>query len=725
MKKVLLFIVMLVSASMIFAQTLTMKIGDVDLTGVPVGGDVIIPITIPEINDGTVYTMQFFIGFDHTLFTWKGSFANPLTGIQNFHPNFPYGTPNGAWFFNDNGTELVTLWDDASNFHTMPSPGYWYEMIFTYNGGLLEGQSAAFVWGTSGKDVGGKLVKGTTEVYDQNFNQYALTLQNGSAFLPGGGGTPGLWTGAVSSDWFDGGNWDDGMVPVGIDVTIPAGTPNDPVIVTNDVDLNVAFVTNLVSDAPITINPFGYLTVTGTFTNNASVLMLTDATDAASLICSSFAGAGTYEYDRYLGVNGGLPTEERGWHYISSPVPGFGSYNMYDYFLNTWDETTSMWMPHAGMPFPDCIPGAQIFNNGTEGWSVKFDEAYTANPGFNCSVINPGTGMTIEFTGVPNAGTITEGMTYTGVGMYPGFNLVGNPYPSYWYYDGFFFGPNWPATGLFDAIYYWDESANQYASYVNGFSTNGGGPYVAPAQAFFLELDGDDATVSVTFDDVDRAHVYGLPFYKDAESVVKLLATANGYTDETVIRFDENMTVNRDKSDARKLLSGGSTVPSMYTMAGDILLSVNGMPATPSVPVYFSCQTSGIYTIEAIETSEFENVVLEDLLTGEQTDLLVSGYNFNYTAGENAGRFILHFTPLGVNDISANSINIWAANQTIYVQAPATTGDIVVYNLMGQEVVRTAIEAGVNEIPMNESNTYYIVKVLGSEVTETGKVFIK
>jgi hypothetical protein len=137
----------------------------------------------------------------------------------------------------------------------------------------------------------------------------------------------------------------------------------------------------------------------------------------------------------------------------------------------------------------------------------------------------------------------------------------------------------------------------------------------------------------------------------------------------------------------------------------------------------FVANGAGTYTIEAIETSEFANVVLEDGLTFVQTDLLNGSYTFNYTEGEYP--FVIHFTPLGTPEHDANSINIWAANQTIYVQAPATNGDIVVYNMMGQEVVKTAIQPGLNVIPMENVNTYYIVKVLGSDITETGKVFIK
>ncbi len=59
------------------------------------------------------------------------------------------------------------------------------------------------------------------------------------------------------------------------------------------------------------------------------------------------------------------------------------------------------------------------------------------------------------------------------------------------------------------------------------------------------------------------------------------------------------------------------------------------------------------------------------------------------------------------------------------VQAPSVNGDIVVFNMMGQEVIRTDIAPGINVIPMDDVNTYYVVKVLTSDNAVTGKVFIK
>lgn len=43
-------------------------------------------------------------------------------------------------------------------------------------------------------------------------------------------GTPGLWTGLVSNDWFDCLNWDGGLPTINIDAIIPAGSSNMPLI---------------------------------------------------------------------------------------------------------------------------------------------------------------------------------------------------------------------------------------------------------------------------------------------------------------------------------------------------------------------------------------------------------------------------------------------------------------------------------------------------------------
>jgi hypothetical protein len=65
------------------------------------------------------------------------------------------------------------------------------------------------------------------------------------------GGTPGLWTGAVNSNWHDPLNWDDGAVPdETIDVIIPATPSNQPVINTEHANCK-----------SLIIHPFASLTI--------------------------------------------------------------------------------------------------------------------------------------------------------------------------------------------------------------------------------------------------------------------------------------------------------------------------------------------------------------------------------------------------------------------------------------------------------------------------------
>jgi hypothetical protein len=305
-----------------------------------------------------------------------------------------------------------------------------------------------------------------------------------------------------------------------------------------------------------------------------------------------------------------------------------------------------------------------------------------------------------------------------GGGAFQEWNMVGNPYPSGLDVDAMTFGAN-----TIQSTYFFDGCVGNYVYWTKGAPGMGttNSSIMAPTMGFFVETTGPD---NLAVNDAMRAHNADWFWKSDVSNLLKIQATGNEKSDVLLVRFSDDATNGMDmQGDARKLFASTEGLAQIYTTFGDLQFAINSLPSTESVPMGFKANGSGTYTIEAIETSEFDNVVLEDLSNGVQTDLLAGSYTFDYTSGEHG--FVIHFTPLGTRELAANSINIWAANQTIYVQAPATKGDIAVYNMMGQVVVKTAIVPGLNEIPMNTSNTYYIVKVLGSDVTETGKVFIK
>jgi hypothetical protein len=548
-----------------------------------------------------------------------------------------------------------------------------------------------------------------------------------------GGGVPNTWLGGTT-DWFASANWSAGTVPVGEDVIVPV-TGNDPMVASFLGDVGMM---QIDAGATLHIMDDGGLTATGVITNDGAIVMH-GTNIGGSLIDNGFAGTGTFEYDRTLST--GAVGSHFGWHYVSSPVNNTVTGDFIGYWVKNFDEATGMFADIDAYP-GDCSGSSFIETiNPGEGFSVKQDLDYT---GTSPTCPTGITGDVIEFGGdfmsTPactwpidltdpammanvNTGDIAVGLTGGG----SNWNLMGNPYPSGWDYDYWWANGNFPAAGLNDAIYYWDADNDQYASYVGGTGTNGGTNEVQAGQAFFLEADGSVGNMPMTFTNAARIHTTQTFYKSEVSDIVRLVASNANFSDETVIRFLEEATTGWDKHwDAKKLLQNESEVPSIYTHAGSDIISINSQPATPYVPMAFTCNVSGTYTIEATETSEFTEVSLIDNVTGIETDLLTSSYTFDYTAGENADRFVVHFGALGTIENNFDNVNIWSNENNIYVNVPmVTNGEIVVVNMMGQEIVRTDIATGINVIPVNDVNSYYIVKVVGSEAVKTGKVYIK
>jgi PKD repeat protein len=535
--------------------------------------------------------------------------------------------------------------------------------------------------------------------------------------------TPGLWSGnGIPGAWDDPNNWDCLAVPgPGADIIIGEVTKAAPPVLTFG-PIVIGSLT-IMPGGLLTIASGGELTALGnttimTGTTNGKLYITSDATGwSGSFIDNgTIVGGGDFQFDREIVCTGTLAGTGNpfGWSYLSSPVSTFTTDDLPNYFVNSWDQGNGVWNQMGyGLSSP-CTPWPTTVLGDMDAWSINEDlmYPYPACPGSPLT-----TAETIEFKST-TAGVHTNvpGKTLGyGAGLYQDWNLVANPYPSGVEPNLLTFGPNtYPATYFYFACdgnyYYWSSAV---------------GPYGMPANnGFFVRTTGPGDVLSIP--NTARTHPTDWFWKSEVTSLLTLQASGNDLTDKLYVRFMEDAVAGLGKDgDAFKLFSETEGIPQIYTMAGSEMLAINALPETPAVPMGFRANGSGTYTIEAIETSEFENVVLEDLFTGVETDLLTGSYTFDYNVGDNDSRFVIHFTPLGTPELSANSISIWAANQMIYVQAPATTGDIVVYNMMGQEVVRTAIVPGLNEIPMKDINTYYIVKVLGSDVTETGKVFIK
>ena len=458
----------------------------------------------------------------------------------------------------------------------------------------------------------------------------------------------------------------------------------------------------------LTINAGGKLTVEAgkSLAVKGNMLIKSDATSTGSFID---AGTGTTvtgstSVERYTtgNLDGGWPKPALiTWHYVSSPVSGGTIASYMGSLLNYWNEPANTWSP---MTLPLTTP--LLPNKG-------YAAATTSN-------------QVITFTGgiLNTADQNVTGLTRTGAGLYSGFNLIGNPYPS---------ALQWNAavvdrTNIGSSAYLWNGS-----TYLT-FTTSDG--YVIPAeQGFGVMVNSGFTSGSITLRNASRAHSVSSYLKNSPVEKLSLKVNGNNLEDFTSIRFNTEATEGFDNEfDAYKIW-GISACPQIYTMTTDDNLSINSLPEMTTqtvIPVGFMAGANDTYSITASGLESFSpgtDIYLEDLLLNKTQNLNTNPvYEFTVTAGTGTHRFNIHFSPLsGISEGTSSNIKIYAAENTVFVNIPMELhGTIFVYDLLGKEIITMPIQSNnLNKINLNVELGYYLIKVLGDKATASGKVFIR
>lgn len=509
------------------------------------------------------------------------------------------------------------------------------------------------------------------------------------------------WTGSVSSDWnAKGANWTGSAynyVPDASDnVILPNGTQRailNQHSACNDLTINYV--------SAITVVAPKFFTVAGTLTNNSGVqglILKSGSTGTASLIHST---SGVYaESERYFSGSD--------WHYVSSPMLDSYSSVFLNYYLKSFDETTGIWSFIA----PTNIP-----LNVMQGYSVW-----------------SGSGnATVKFKGHLNVGNLSIPVTYhSGASHnFKGFNLVGNPYPSAidWNRAG------WTKTNVDDAIYIWNPTNDQYGSYIAGVGTNGVTNIIPQNQGFIVHCNAATGTLGVS-DNVKKHSATS--FLKSSgtseENILRLTINGNTYTDETVIRFDdETETEFEGNMDAYKLY-GINAAPQLFSIleSGDEL-SINTMPfAGESTVIDLGVKTgiTGTYSINAVDIMTFMpgvSVFIEDVKKGSFTNLRERpGYTFESDPLDQTNRFKLHFTnPLPDPENNTDAIGIYARNQQVIIENYMNmNGKVVITDLPGQVLFSGELENGTTSVTV-EGGSVLLVTITTPEYSTVKKVYIR
>lgn len=246
------------------------------------------------------------------------------------------------------------------------------------------------------------------------------------------------------------------------------------------------------------------------------------------------------------------------------------------------------------------------------------------------------------------------------------WNLIGNPYPSY--FDTRFLD--------FEAPFMvWNSNNQNYEAY----SPVDDSYILAPAEAFFVQRPVDQESITFLKDgrQTDRyartlveeepasapqriRAAYDSNSHTTAQRTVFniTLAKDGQQADRTRVVINEAATMQYDLSrDAAKFTGTEPAVSQIFTINGATRYAINERPLNNGqalLGLHFG--TDGTYTI-GLSNQPDGQVTLEDRLTGTKLQLNgTAGYSFTAKAGDSTDRFVLHFDAVatGINAATAN-----------------------------------------------------------------------
>lgn len=230
------------------------------------------------------------------------------------------------------------------------------------------------------------------------------------------------------------------------------------------------------------------------------------------------------------------------------------------------------------------------------------------------------------------------------------WNLVGNPYPSYY---------NLRYMDFAAPVTTWDVNSQSYVAY----SPLDDDYIFYPYEAFFVQRPEygfgyilfDKNGRQTTSEVVESNNAPAFDRTQEVERIVLNLTLSDGaYSDRTRIVLNEtaNYDYELDK-DASKFMSPNSLAPQFYTIGNDVPYAINERPLSDGiVPLSGTLPKAGQFTI-ALHTDNAEiEMTIEDRATGAKVRLDRSDYTFDAEAGQLAERFVLYVKkPTGIKSI--------------------------------------------------------------------------
>ena len=491
---------------------------------------------------------------------------------------------------------------------------------------------------------------------------------------------------------------------------LPSSNPKmiDDIIVAENLDAAADYIVKNVeiyTDKTLKITSIGALDIIGNIANTDENALIVDAdiNGIGSLIHNNDGVIA--KVNCYLDNSSVTREWNADWHFISSPVAEqtiesfIPTEENYDFY--SWSEFNSTWY------------NQKKDNSTTNEFYTDNGVNFKKGRGYLVAYENEGSK---KFVGTLNNGEISYPLSCSTDGEFvvernTGFNLLGNPYPSYidWEAEG------WTRDMLeLQTIWIYDDDVNNYITYtLGGVATNGGSQYIAPCQGFFVKA-ASDGNIVMTNDIRTKSKS---SFRKvNGEDIFKL--RVNGASGQ-----DEIAVVDGDNDDVFKMFSLNESAPSLYINKGVGSYSVVYVDDEESLPLNFEGGFAE-YTISLSECGDsFDAIILEDKLTGEKVNLQTESYTFIHSGNSNAERFVLSF--VNGQQTTDNSHFAYINNGEIIINDINGNAQINIYDVTGRRVYNNAnMDAACYVHTGGYSSGVYIIQKIDDKGIKTQKILL-
>ena len=441
------------------------------------------------------------------------------------------------------------------------------------------------------------------------------------------------------------------------------------------------------STESIEVHEGGSLTINGNLTIDGDVTLFSTSTKFSSLIING-TSTGNIKYMRHVNAFNGTSGNDL----IASPLKGqtFGNFATENpnLFENPGNTTQKLFGP-----FDEASGTYEIYSTSTDGTVVLLEgKGYRAARDSS----EDGTyGTTLTFEGEAETASVPITITQSS-SSFDGWNLIGNPYPSYIDFDAFFaLNKTVLDVGSYQAIYGYDGDTSDGWTILNDNTT---GNLIAPGQGFFVKSKTGGGTI--TFTPAMRVPGNTDDFIQGRSSAhqgyVKILANSSNSNFTTDIYFNDNATLGLDPGYDAALFNGN---PPNFALYSRLVENDVGVPyaiqtlsgnALNNITIPLGVHASHGQTVNiAIDETDLPssiNVYLEDRLNNSFTLLNTSDYNFTASGDvTGSGRFFLRFEnqALSISEPVLNDLIIYTDQQEKNIVIKGNLENQAEYKLYG------------------------------------------